>query len=216
MKVALLSLISALLCLLLGCSAFCAAAPFSITYSTGPNQVNLAASSALLLYDSKVSLSWQGVNYSHPSISISGGCFGYMLLICREKNGGVEVLSSQFVSGEIKRTYLRQTSHIVQLFDEAGLEAEKAYYEVVRAVRWDEPVNEAGDLTGGSIPAPEVVFTVRVPYSSKAKWLRLSETRKVSSDKRLFTAALSGETEQTVELLTVPISELPGQPEVCN
>jgi hypothetical protein len=145
----------------------------------------------------------------------------YLLLVCRESDGKIEVLSSYIVPGIVKPAYtLRFKPQIAQLLDGSGVVLTQAFYDVERKLRWDAPKEDGtNELTGGSIPAPEVVFTVRVPYSSQAAAIRLSSVVDPDLVKSEFSAAVPSGPPPIIEkgletLLILPLAELPTQAEV--
>ena len=144
----------------------------------------------------------------------------YLLLICRETTGGIEILSSQIVPGDLKPAYrLDVKPQMAELLDENGIELTQAFYDVVRELRWEAAKEGSNELFGGTVPAPEVVFAVRVPYSTKAKSLRLSQINNVEEIRsRRSTvppeSAVPIASQDATELLRVPLGMLPRAPEV--
>lgn len=146
----------------------------------------------------------------------------HILLICRESNGRIEIISSQLVPGAVKRAYrVNPMPNVAQLLDRNGSEVTRAFYQVFRELRWTDVKQGSNELTGGSVPATEIVYPVRVPYSSRAALLRLSQVGNMqaprfSQSKAVLSEQVSLDSAGTQELLTVPLSELPGPAEVTR
>ena len=144
----------------------------------------------------------------------------FLLLVCREDGPFIRILSSQIVAGEVKPAYrLHVRPQVAQLLDENGVELTQAFYDVVRELHWDVVKEGTNELIGGKIPAPQIVFTVRVPYAGGARSLRLSQVK----DPEALTARRAATPpslpvqigpQDTEELLKIPISQLPGPAEV--
>jgi len=147
----------------------------------------------------------------------------FLLLICREENGAIQVLNSTIVPGQLKPAYSSNIQpQMAELLDDNGLQLTQAFYNVVRDIHWDAPKEEgSNELIGGVIPAPDVVFAVRVPYVPQAKTLRLSavnDPEALKSRQELLPglSPVPVSSDDIKELLVIPLSDLPGMPEVTQ